>query len=339
MPRLSLPILVVAFLLREGKAVSLDVLARVSVLEGIAGMKPGTWMKDTIPTREIVEVFGPGVKATWLSPRDSGLVTAVRRSLEPLLRNTSVTADDILQPAIVGLGSKGDLSRLPLFHGVGRAPGFTVAKVRSGQLQPRDVLPVAKSYARRRAIDVLRSEARKPGIMRVEPDELKPGDRSDLTDMITAVLVDPGHRLHGAVTRSLAGIIETKARPSNKKIWNALVAGVRDGMSASDVARELGISKAAVSQAKEAHRHHRQGRHRHEPEAARPAPGRARAWAAWPCPSWKGSAVEHVVGRGQVELEKFGDGLEAFDLREVEAHEHKCTSTRWGGPSCRWRTT
>ena len=158
-------------------------------------------------------------------------------------------------------------------------------------------------------------------------------------DMITAVLVDPGHRLHGAVTRSLAGIIETKARPSNKKIWNALVAGVRDGMSASDVARELGISKAAVSQAKEAHRHHRQGRHRHEPEAARPAPGRARAWAAWPCPSWKGSAVEHVVGRGQVELEKFGDGLEAFDLREVEAHEHKCTSTRWGGPSCRWRTT
>jgi len=32
MPRLSLPKLVVAFLLREGKAMSLDLLARVSVL-------------------------------------------------------------------------------------------------------------------------------------------------------------------------------------------------------------------------------------------------------------------------------------------------------------------
>ena len=40
-----------------------------------------------------------------LSPRGSGLVTAVRRSLQTLLRDTTTTADDILQPAIVGLGA------------------------------------------------------------------------------------------------------------------------------------------------------------------------------------------------------------------------------------------
>src|SRR5690606_21676665 len=126
MPRLSLANIVVAFLLREAKAVSLDLLARVSVLEGIAGVKPGIWMRNIVPEREIVEVFGPKVKETWLSPRDSGLVTAVRRSLEPLLRNTTTTANDILQPAIVGLGASGEFSRMPLFYGVGRAPGFTV---------------------------------------------------------------------------------------------------------------------------------------------------------------------------------------------------------------------
>lgn len=125
-------------------------------------MKPGTWMRDTIPKHEIVEVFGPKVKATWLSPRDSGRVTAVRRSLEPLLKNTTTTADDILQPAIVGLGASGERSRMPLFYGVGRAPGFSIEKVRSGALGPRDVLPVATSYARRRAIDVLRAQARRP---------------------------------------------------------------------------------------------------------------------------------------------------------------------------------
>ena len=52
-------------------------------------------------------MFGDAIRETWLSTRDSGLVTAVRRSLEPLLKNTTVTADDILQPAIVGLGASG----------------------------------------------------------------------------------------------------------------------------------------------------------------------------------------------------------------------------------------
>ena len=250
MPRLSLPKLVVAFLTRDARTTSLDLLARVSVLEGIAGVKPGAWMRNVVPEKEIVEVFGPRVKATWLSPRDSGLVTAVRRSLEPLLRNTTTTADDILQPAIVGLGASGELSRLPLFHGVGKAPGFTVEKVRSGALVPRDVLPVARAYARRRAIDVLRAQARRPQVVRVDGDEVQPVSKADVLDLIVSVLVDPGHRLHGSLTRTLGAVIEAKARPSDKRIWNALVAGVRDGMSASDVARELGISKAAVSQAK-----------------------------------------------------------------------------------------
>jgi hypothetical protein len=96
MPRLHLARLVVAFLIKKARTTTLDLLARVSVLEGIAGKQPGTWMRDEVPEREIVEVFGDGVQETWLSSRDSGLVTAVRRSLEPLLKNTTVTADDIL---------------------------------------------------------------------------------------------------------------------------------------------------------------------------------------------------------------------------------------------------
>ncbi|NVB38110.1 hypothetical protein G6O69_09725 [Pseudenhygromyxa sp. WMMC2535] len=74
MPRLSLPKLVVAFLTRDARTTSLDLLARVSVLEGIAGVKPGTWMRNVVPEKEIVEVFGPRVKATWLSPRGVRLV-------------------------------------------------------------------------------------------------------------------------------------------------------------------------------------------------------------------------------------------------------------------------
>jgi hypothetical protein len=190
------------------------------------------------------------VKATWLSPRDSGLVTAVRRSLEPLLKNTTTTANDILQPAIIGLGASGERSRMPLFYGVGKAAGFTVEKVKSGVLVPRDVLPVAKSYARRRGIDVLRTQARRPGIERIDGDEVKPISKSDVLDTIVSVLVDPGHPMHGVLRRSLWAVVEREARPSDRRIFDALVAGAHKGMNDASVARALGISRAAVSQAK-----------------------------------------------------------------------------------------
>jgi hypothetical protein len=45
MPRLHLARLVVAFLLKKAKTTTLDLLARVSALESIAGKKPGTWMR------------------------------------------------------------------------------------------------------------------------------------------------------------------------------------------------------------------------------------------------------------------------------------------------------
>jgi hypothetical protein len=49
MPRLHLASLVAAFLARNAKTTTLDLLARVSVLEAIAGKQPGTWMKDVWP--------------------------------------------------------------------------------------------------------------------------------------------------------------------------------------------------------------------------------------------------------------------------------------------------
>jgi hypothetical protein len=45
-----------------------------SSLEGIAGAKPGTWMRNVVPEQETFELLGDQVKDTWLSPRDSGLV-------------------------------------------------------------------------------------------------------------------------------------------------------------------------------------------------------------------------------------------------------------------------
>jgi len=67
MSRLHAAELVVAFLL-NAKTTSLDLLARVSVREGIAGVKPGAWMKDTIPKRELVEVFGNAVREDAAEP-------------------------------------------------------------------------------------------------------------------------------------------------------------------------------------------------------------------------------------------------------------------------------
>ena len=100
---------------------SLDLLARVFGLKGIAGKKQGTWMRNVVPEMEIVEVFGPKVKATWLAPRDSGLLTAVRRSVEPLLHHHDTYDPDVVpvpewaNRALVesGLGPKTEPRRVP----------------------------------------------------------------------------------------------------------------------------------------------------------------------------------------------------------------------------------
>jgi hypothetical protein len=61
MPRLHPASLVVAFLLlRNSRTTTLDLLARVSVLARVAGVKPGTWMLARIPKRR--------------APRDGALV-------------------------------------------------------------------------------------------------------------------------------------------------------------------------------------------------------------------------------------------------------------------------
>jgi hypothetical protein len=74
MPRLHLAHLVVAFLLKNARTTTLDLLARVSVLEGVADKQPGTWMRDKVPEREIVEVFGPEVKEAVREARSPGRV-------------------------------------------------------------------------------------------------------------------------------------------------------------------------------------------------------------------------------------------------------------------------
>lgn len=60
MPRLSLRKLVVVFLPREGKAIPMDMLARVSVLEGITGVKPvhrlGEAVSDHSAPEDVVQV-------------------------------------------------------------------------------------------------------------------------------------------------------------------------------------------------------------------------------------------------------------------------------------------
>jgi hypothetical protein len=54
MPRLRLASLVVAFLVKNARTTTLDLLARVSVLEGVAGKQPSTWMKDRAVARPAV---------------------------------------------------------------------------------------------------------------------------------------------------------------------------------------------------------------------------------------------------------------------------------------------
>jgi hypothetical protein len=63
MPHLHLARLVVAFLTRKAKTTTLDLLARVSVLEGVAGVKPGT-LTVAQPAAGLVEAPAPRYRRT-----------------------------------------------------------------------------------------------------------------------------------------------------------------------------------------------------------------------------------------------------------------------------------
>lgn len=242
----------------------LDRMAKVMVLEGAAGVPPMTWAARRGTEKEIEKHLGP--EAVNLLKKGPNVYTEVKRSVERFLPSgASVTADDLMQQAVMGLNIRNEPTRDYLFYAVGeRAPK---QKILDGKLDWKsDVANVATGWVKKRVRDVMKQMKRErqrtaPTVRKTDEGyaDVELPSFSDLSGenqmaLALSILSDRSNSGYRSIQDWMARKIKEhgKRRKSDEKIFLALLDNIERGApkSESAVAKELGISGAAVSQAK-----------------------------------------------------------------------------------------
>jgi len=108
---------------RKVGAFTMDMLARLSVLEGAAGKAPGTWLR--LKERgfgHALDHFGPKLAASWTAATDQGVYDRALAVASRTLRNVSgMDADELVQEMTTHSGTSAGPDRKRLFHSVGKA--------------------------------------------------------------------------------------------------------------------------------------------------------------------------------------------------------------------------
>ena len=138
-----------------GLVAELDLMCRLQVLEGAAGL-PSTGKWSQRPRQGLGAVQDhfrdAGIHPSWTSPSASGMYQSLHNFTARLLasaNSTVFTADDILQNAIMGIGLDGERDTKRLFHEVGKE---IAASIKKGTLTPemvakQNVWPALKKKA------------------------------------------------------------------------------------------------------------------------------------------------------------------------------------------------
>lgn len=241
-----------------------DRLVKVMVLEGVAGVTPMSWASRRGTEKEIEKHLGP--EAVNLLKKGPNVYTEVKRAVERFLpTGASVTADDLMQQAIMGLNINNQPTRDYLFYAVGqRVPK---QKVLDGTLDWKsDVTGVASGFVKNRVRDVMKKmkkerERTSPSVRKTDEGykDIDLPSFSDLTGenqmaLALTLLSDRSNSRYRSIQDWMAKKIKEhgQRRKSDERIFLALLDNIERGSpkSESAVAKELGISGAAVSQAK-----------------------------------------------------------------------------------------
>lgn len=245
---------------------ALDLAAKLSFLEGVVGVTPGTWTRAGRGAfREIESLLGDKVKD--LLRKGKNIFVDLKRFAEKQVRGIrGVEAEDFMQDALAGLTRP-----RPLFYDVGRGKPFTPEMLRSGNATWDMVLRAAKGYLKKMAIDLLIKEKRKkrdPGrIEKLDKGyEDKPGitrdvsslsfselDERDQMKVVIQALADMGNPAYSKVRDAVARIITQKVSQADRRIFDALLQDLSRSKSRTDleIAKDLGYAKTApISRAK-----------------------------------------------------------------------------------------
>lgn len=137
----------------------MDMLARLSILEGAAGVPPGTWLRQkSRGFGSALDHFGPKLSAAWTTSRSQGVYDrAVAAATRMLSRSSGADPMDLVQDMVSGSTSSTGSARHRLFYSVGNALRKDESGLTSGDVTPnhRYVTGAIDRWVKRAALDVL----------------------------------------------------------------------------------------------------------------------------------------------------------------------------------------
>jgi hypothetical protein len=140
---------------------NMDMFARLSILEGAAGVSPGTWLREkSRGFASALDHFGPKLAASWTTTSDQGVYDKAISAAARSLRGThSVDAYDLVQDLISGSAKSSGPANSRLFYAVGNALRKNENALTGGDLTPgnRLILGTIVRWVTRAARDVYKA--------------------------------------------------------------------------------------------------------------------------------------------------------------------------------------
>jgi hypothetical protein len=208
---------------------NMDMLARLSILEGAAGVTPGRWVnKGARGFGDALEHFGPHLAAAWTTTRSQGVYDkALGTAARHLSGHSGISADDLIQNMMVNTTRSSGPDRSRIFYTVGSKIRSHANDLGAGDITPRNerVLGTLDRWIRRAVLDEIKSErSRKtqtfsPGQEGFDPTrsmgvgELTPEKRQALMLLALQSPGGPGRDVRRTVDRLVDQNFPKAARP------------------------------------------------------------------------------------------------------------------------------
>lgn len=186
-PRRRIAARIAARWLEAGIREELDVLWRLSVLEGVVSVPNGSWgrmgRRGLVKARETFSDMGNSIHPDWLSDENTGMYNVLKAKADAAIRSFGVTfaeGEDLLTSMIAGLGVNHDEIEVPPAQTAGK---LFANGIMSGVETPKSIAmgPLAK-YVGQRASNMAkktRGETEMPVDEDGEEIPLEEGERND----------------------------------------------------------------------------------------------------------------------------------------------------------------
>jgi len=148
--------------LSRAAAFSMDMFARLSILEGAAGVSPGKWLRrGAAGFGDALEHFGPRLAASWTTTRSEGVYDkALAAASRVVSRDSTIEPADLVQDMVVNSTRSGGPDYTRLFYTIGKKLTSHKNDLGAGTITPRDsrVLGTIGRWVRHYAINQIKKK-------------------------------------------------------------------------------------------------------------------------------------------------------------------------------------